>query len=232
MTAVAVIVPVHDEEDLLPACLSSLADAVEAASCAGVRVEVVVVLDACTDRSAAIAAEFDVVTVELSVTQVGAARRAGVVEALRRLDALDALDPVDVWIANTDADSVVPANWLTHQVALMRAGADVVLGTVRPDFADLAPAHVAHWLSTHHRGRPPGNTHGANLGVRASVYGAAGGFSETPEHEDVRLVDAARALGAVVVASDGAEVMTSGRFEGRTPGGYAAFVRATAQQLA
>ncbi|WP_248242776.1 glycosyltransferase [Microbacterium kunmingense] len=229
MTAVAVVVPVHDEEELLPGCLASIAAAREVAERAGVRVEAVAVLDACTDRSAAIARDFGVPTIEVAAARVGAARRAGVVEALRRLRALD---PAEVWIANTDADSVVPANWLSHQVTLMRAGSDVVLGTVRPDFADLAPAHVAYWRATHHRGRPNGNTHGANLGVRASVYLAAGGFTEVPEHEDVRLVQAARALGAAITASDAAEVVTSGRYEGRTPGGYAAFVRATAAQFA
>ncbi|NYF15653.1 glycosyltransferase involved in cell wall biosynthesis [Microbacterium sp. AK009] len=229
MTAVAVVVPVHDEEELLARCLASLTVAQEAAARAGARVEVVAVLDACTDRSAAIAAEFDVTLVEVSAARVGTARRAGVSAALRRLDPADL---AQVWIANTDADSVVPANWLTHQLTLMRAGSDLMLGTVRPDFADLAPAHVAYWRATHHRGRPPGNTHGANLGVRGSVYRAAGGFTEVPEHEDVRLVEAARALGAIITPSDVAEVMTSGRFEGRTPGGYAAFVRATAAQFA
>ncbi|TQK18796.1 glycosyl transferase family 2 [Microbacterium sp. SLBN-154] len=229
MTAVAVVVPVHDEEELLAGCLASLAVAVAAAEVVGVRVEVVLVLDDCTDRSSAIAAEYEVTTVAVRAARVGAARRAGVAEALRRLEPVDL---ADVWIANTDADSAVPVNWLTHQLALMRAGSDVVLGTVRPDFADLAPAHVAYWRATHHRGRPAGNTHGANLGVRGSVYRAAGGFTEVPEHEDVRLVEAARALGAIVTASDVAEVTTSGRVEGRTPGGYAAFVRATAAQFA
>ncbi|MEI3865850.1 glycosyltransferase [Microbacterium sp. CCNWLW134] len=229
MTAVAVVVPVHDEEELLAGCLESLAVAVAAAEGVGARVEVVLVLDACTDRSSAIAAEFEVTTVAVTAARVGAARRAGVAEALRLLDSVDL---ADVWIANTDADSAVPVNWLTHQLALMRAGSDIVLGTVRPDFADLAPAHVAYWRATHHRGRPAGNTHGANLGVRGSVYRAAGGFTDVPEHEDVRLVETARALGAIVTASDAAEVTTSGRVEGRTPGGYAAFVRATAAQFA
>lgn len=229
MTALAVVVPVHDEEELLAGCLESLAVAVAAAEGVGARVEVVLALDACTDRSSAIAAEFEVTTVAVTAARVGAARRAGVAEALRLLDSVDL---ADVWIANTDADSAVPVNWLTHQLALMRAGSDIVLGTVRPDFADLAPAHVAYWRATHHRGRPAGNTHGANLGVRGSVYRAAGGFTDVPEHEDVRLVETARALGAIVTASDAAEVTTSGRVEGRTPGGYAAFVRATAAQFA
>jgi hypothetical protein len=74
--------------------------------------------------------------------------------------------------------------------------------------------------------------HGASLGIRADLYLAAGGFETVTEHEDVSLVDRCRRLGGVVVASDDAEVLTSGRTIGRTPGGYAAYLRAQAHQLA
>ena len=37
-------------------------------------------------------------------------------------------EPGSLWLANTDADSVVPWNWLIHQVDLADAGADLVLG--------------------------------------------------------------------------------------------------------
>ena len=66
--------------------------------------------------------------------------------------------------------------------------------------------------------------HGANLGIRASTYAEAGGIPDLVEHEDVALVRAVRALGARERASDVHEVETSGRFTGRTPGGYAAFL--------
>ncbi|MDQ1124328.1 glycosyl transferase [Microbacterium trichothecenolyticum] len=122
------------------------------------------------------------------------------------------------------ADSAVPLDWITHQLDLMDAGIDLVLGTVRPDFADLSVRHVAYWRATHHRGRPAGNVHGANLGVRASTYAAAGGIPDLAEHEDVALVRAVRALGARERVSDAHEVETSGRLAGRTPAGYAAFL--------
>ena len=140
--------------------------------------------------------------------------------------------PADVWVCTTDGDSAVPVGWLSHQLDLRALGADVVLGTVRPDFADLTPEHVAYWLETHPPGRPAGNVHGANLGLRGDVYFAAGEFGNLEQHEDVELVNAARSLGASVVATDANEVVTSGRFWGRTPGGYAAFVRATHERLA
>lgn len=218
----AVVVPVHDEEQLLAACLRSVETAAAAARAAGAAVEVFVVLDACSDASASIASEFDVQVVPIDAHNVGAARRAGTHAALR-----GAPD----WIAHTDADTVVPSNWLTHQLDLLADGADVMLGNVRPDFSGLSHAHAALWHATHPPGVANGNVHGANLGIRSSVYRAVGGFAPLAEHEDVALVDAARAIGARVVATAACEVVTSGRFVGRTPGGYAAFLRGVDAEL-
>jgi hypothetical protein len=77
-------------------------------------------------------------------------------------------------------------------------------------------------------GRPNGHVHGANLGVRADAYLRAGGFATLPEHEDVDLVARLRADPRVDVRpSDAADVLTSGRTTGRTPGGYAGYLRAS-----
>lgn len=227
--AVAIVVPVHNEAELLDGCLAALTAAIEHTRRRhpGVRISTVVVLDACTDASVRIARSWPVRTIEIDARNVGTARRLGVAAALAELGSSD-----DVWIGTTDGDSVVPVTWLSHQLGLRAAGADVVLGTVRPDFSDLTLDHAEHWLQTHPRGRPAGNVHGANLGMRADVYVAAGEFPDLDEHEDVALVRAARSLGARVVATDENEVVTSGRFQGRTPGGYAAFVRATHERIA
>lgn len=230
-TAVAIVVPVHDEEATLGRCLHAVEAAVERAreTNPSLLVETVVVLDACSDGSQQVAERFAVRVVRIAARRVGDARRAGVDEALARLDARGG--SADAWICTTDADSEVPENWLEHQLLLSRRGADVVLGTVRPDFARLSGRHVAHWLDTHPRGRPAGNVHGANLGLRADVYRATGGFDDVDEHEDVRLVAAARAVGARVIASDEHEVLTSARFVGRTPGGYASFLHEMHRRL-
>jgi hypothetical protein len=217
--ALVVVVPVHDEAVLLDSCLSSLGAAIARAP---VPCEVRVVLDACTDGSAVIAARHPFAVVRTDAAAVGAARAQGIASGLTALRDVPA---ERVWIANTDADSTVPLTWITSQLELAASGADLVVGTVRPDFDDLSPAHQRLWLDTHTRGAPNGHTHGANLGVRASVYAAVGGFSALTEHEDVRLVDACRRIGATVIASDAAEVITSGRFIGRTPGGYAGHLR-------
>ena len=67
--------------------------------------------------------------------------------------------------------------------------------------------------------------HGANLGVAADAYRRDGGFLAAPEHEDTDLVERLFDAGVVVVASDGFTVETSGRHVGRTPGGYARYLR-------
>ncbi|GAA3210027.1 glycosyltransferase [Oerskovia jenensis] len=224
VTRLAVVVPVNDEEALLPRCLEALEVAVAnvRAERPALRVAVVVVLDDCRDGSAAILRSSPFAVIEVGHRRVGAARAAGVAAAT---DLLGRGSPARLWIASTDADSAVPPQWLTHQLALAEDGADLVVGTVRPDFDDLSPAQQAAWVATHPGGRANGHVHGANLGVRGDVYRAAGGFPGLAEHEDVGLVARARAAGARVVASDGGRVLTSGRPTGRTPGGYARHLR-------
>ena len=225
--AIGVVIPAHDEEELLGACLDAMEVAVLAARAAGARVEVVVVLDACTDGSAAIAAAHDVTVIEVSARRVGAARAAGVRKALELLDAggSSGREHQRVWTAHTDADSTVPPHWLTHQLALARGGADVMIGTVRPDFRDLTREQVDAWWLSHVPGVANGHVHGANLGVRASTLLAAGGFPPLAAHEDVALVDMLRRAGARLAASDAAWVSTSGRHVSRAPEGYARYLR-------
>ena len=85
-----------------------------------------------------------------------------------------------------------PPQWLTCQLALAQRGADVVVGTVRPDPSDLTAAEHRAWSATRVPGRPNGHVHGANLGIRADAYLRAGGFLPQDEHEDVDLVAAHR----------------------------------------
>lgn len=223
--AVVIAIPVHDEERLLPACLAAVTAAIRhlAATHPDVATEVRVGLDGCSDRSEEITHAWGFGAVVVSERKVGAARAA----ALRAgREVLGGVMPSRLWTAHTDADSAVPPQWLSHQLDLADAGADVVLGTVRPDFRDLDADRIRAWWARYTPGAAADDVvHGANLGIRASALDAAGGVPPLAEHEDVRLVDAARASGAVVVSTDGARVRTSGRTVGRTPGGYARYLR-------
>lgn len=231
------VVPAHDEEELIGACLDALlvARAAVLRRRPELQVGIVVVLDDCRDDTARIVRErlagFDpdeMVTVVIDERSVGAARRAGVAAAMGSgIGGSGAADVSARWIANTDADSRVPEDWFSVHADAFDDGVDVLLGTVRPDFTDFSEDDVERWSLTHPPGHLPGNVHGANLGVRADRLDDLGGFRELAEHEDVDLVERARAAGLRVVPTLDAPVETSGRRRGRTPGGYAAFLAET-----
>ncbi|TBN56911.1 glycosyltransferase [Glaciihabitans arcticus] len=216
-SSVAVVIPARNEEQLVGRCLESV---LVAARRVAIPVSITLVADGCTDDTVQIARQYPGVTVvELDASNVGSARRHGVEVACGSASS-------GVWIANTDADSVVPANWLVEQLRLAHRGIELVIGTVRPDFADLSAEQVAAWTATHVPGFANGHVHGANLGLSARLYEAAGGYPDLPEHEDVDLVARCATLNPVTLATDRCEVMTSGRQYGRTDGGYARYLRA------
>lgn len=220
LAGLAVVVPAHDERELLAACLDSVAVAV-----AGVAVPttVVVVLDCCTDGTEQVLVGREVTAVTSSAGCVGAARAAGVRAALSRWPGID---PTLMWLASTDADTVVGSGWLAEQVRLADAGADLTLGTVRLSDDQDPPRLVAAWESEYDATDGHRHVHGANLGVRASTYLRAGGFDAVPCDEDVRLVDAVSAdPGAVVVRTGAVPVTTSGRLLARAPAGFAGYLR-------
>lgn len=238
MTAarIDVVVPVHDEEASVGRALEALAAAVETVGRAhpSVAVGVVLVLDGCTDRTADVveaAQQGDATWADGALhvrtsahVGVGRARSLGV--AHTRTLAPTTL-PARHWLAHTDADSRVHRDWLVQQVDAMLAGAHVLVGAVVPDPEDLASDVLERWRTAHPPGATLGHVHGANLGVRADADAALGGFDPVPEHEDVRLVERARTLGLDVRATTELPVVTSGRFAGRTPGGYAEHLRRT-----
>lgn len=222
VTAVSVVVPAHDEEQLLGRCLTAIEAARTSLSKArpDLQVLVVVVLDACGDGSADVARDFGVHVVESAARCVGTARALGVA---RTATLLDPTPPNRTWIACTDADSVVPPDWLTHQVAAAESGADLVLGRVRPDPRDLDPATRQLWWEQHLTPGAGLHVHGANLGVRLDAYTSAGGFEPVHEHEDVLLANRLCARG--IRPAPGREVVTSGRLLGRVEGGFAGYLR-------
>lgn len=221
----AVVIPARNEERRLDHCLRAVTAARHRLGEVrpDVTVQVIVVLDRCTDGSAAaVMAHPDVRGIRSSAGMVGAARRLGVRQALGS----SGIDVPRTWIACTDADSVVPSDWLLRHVQIADGGADLLLGTVIPHPSELSDETFTQWLLRNPQHDDHPYVHGANLGIRGSIYLAAGGFPPVAEHEDVRLVGAVRTLTARVVSTASVAVVTSARVHGRTPGGFAGYLAA------
>lgn len=214
-----IVVPARDEQDLLPQCLDALDAAIAQVT---VPVQIVVVLDSCRDRTAEIVRERPwVVAIELEAGNVGRARAAGVIAGLR---AESSTPPDEWWLATTDADSCVPRDWLTSQIALAADGWEVMVGTVQVvDWSD-HPDHVERrWSSLYHSAERHPHVHGANLGMTLAAYLDAGGFPLLATSEDVALV--AALAGRRIVRTAAQPVITSARCSPRATGGFGDHLR-------
>jgi glycosyltransferase involved in cell wall biosynthesis len=195
-----VVVPAHNEQERLPACLAALSVVSE---------RVVVVADACTDRTAEVARRAGALVVEIAARNVGVARATGVRELLRRGVS---------WVATTDADTVVPPCWLSAQLRHAARGWDAVAGTVSVlDWSGHPPWLAAAYARHYAHGSP---IHGANLGFTAEAYLAAGGFPPIPTGEDRALVAAMERAGSRVLRTAKVNVVTSARRHYRAPRGF------------
>ena len=223
----AVIVPAANEEQAIAPCLASIATArahLARSPAAGVQVQVVVVLDNCQDQTAAIAARFPGVrTVMIRAGRVGTARHAGARAAIA-----GALPVSELWLANTDADCVVPRDWLSFMAAEARRDTQVVLGTVLPG-PGLPAALKSAWLGRHHLREGHPHIHGANFGIRADAYLALGGWQPLPLGEDEDLARRAASAGHLrITRTASIPVLTSSRIAARAPGGFASYLTALA----
>lgn len=226
-TRFGVVLPVHNEERLLPAALSALDEAIRhTVVVAGVPIRVAVVLDTCTDGSAQIAEQWrdraaksgvGVEIVESSFRNVGQSRRAG---CQMLLDGWSDVGPGAVWLATTDADSEVPPGWIVAQLRARHEGGQVWVGAVQVrDWSDRAPGTAEAWHRRYEAERNP--VHGANFGIDGETYVAVGGFPKLCSSEDRALFERAVSFGAVVTGDPNVLVITSGRRDARAPLGFA-----------
>jgi glycosyltransferase involved in cell wall biosynthesis len=224
---VHVVIPAHNEAELIGRCLTSVAfAAAQLLETVGVPTTVTVVADSCTDSTVEVAGRHGVEALQTDVRGVGRARDAGVRHALA---ATGPLDSSRVWIAMTDADSTVPTNWLETQVRSATEGVDLLIGPVHPDPAGIASSVLREWWARHQEPDQL-HVHGANLGFSAATFLRAGGFPSVTEHEDVAFVrEALRACSKW--AAGGPTVRTSSRTVGRTPGGFASYLRLLVAEL-
>ncbi|WP_327139010.1 glycosyltransferase [Nocardia sp. NBC_01327] len=215
--SIAVVIPVHNEQERLSACLQSVR---RAAHLVAVPVHTVVVLDSCTDRSAEMIPS-SIARILIEARNVGAARAAGFDFAAQQAAVGEGM-----WYATTDADSVVPPRWLAAQLS-HAATADMTVGTVVVDWRERSPAVRAAYEARYRRGMRGGrhlHVHGANLGFHASRYHRIGGFAAKGVDEDVDLVDRFRAAGARIAWLDSPAVLTSDRSGNRVRGGFAGYL--------
>jgi glycosyltransferase involved in cell wall biosynthesis len=230
---VSVLIPARDEEQLLPQCLISVKAALRALP-PDVRGDLVVVVDNSTDRTWEIAAELvsdSGIVVRSTAGVVGKARALATQIALQRYSGPLA----SCWLANTDADCIVPANWLTAQLSLAASGIDVVAGTIDVvDFEGQTPNVEPGFRATYHISADGthSHVHGANLGIRADAYLRAGGWSGLETGEDHHLWSRLLQTHARSASVALTQVITSGRRIARAPNGFAAALAAHSEFVA
>lgn len=220
---IAVIVPVHNEQETLARCLQALYTAAKFLLLDAVEVKIIAVLDSCTDASAAIAANFDITVIQVEVANVGAARAAGAAYAIAH---------GANWLANTDADTVVAPDWLWQQ---LRLKVDVVCGTIGvDDWSDhgAAAARLSeHFSLTYTDAEGHCHIHGANFGISTRAYQKVGGFKPLTCSEDVALVEALIEAGVGIAWTAAPRVITSARLNARARGGFGDTLRAVVAQF-
>lgn len=236
--ALAVCVPVRDEQALLPLLLDALASQRVPS---GLPVTLCFWLDNCRDRSeqivrGAIGLPFPVVTAGQTT---GAPPDAG----LARRNALALGErishPGNLALLTTDADTVPGRDWIGATCDAL-AAADVVAGRilresdVRDPLPDRIEAYYDRLYSLRRRYDPvawearPAHHHvgGASLAFRAAAYDAVGGFKAGGSGEDAAIVDEAQRMGFRARRDRDVVVETSARRHGRAVNGFADHLRA------
>ncbi|MGO1540989.1 MAG: glycosyltransferase [Luteimonas sp.] len=190
----SIIIPAHDEAPLIGATLDALA---EATACVEDDVEVIVVDDASSDDTAAIARGRGARVLHVKARQIAAARNAGANAA--RGDRL----------LFVDADTLANREVMAALMAAMDAGA--AGGGVAVRFARPLPLHMRMFESLSIvLFRLFGVTPGCFLFCTRDAFEAAGGFDERLYvTEDVTLGRALRRVGRVAILRE--EVVTSAR---------------------
>jgi Glycosyl transferase family 2 len=245
-----VAIPVKDEEERLPACLRALAQQVDRSGqpIPPTLVRVVLFANNCTDQSASLGRSLgdiwslDIRVVEASLppggAHAGAARRAAMDFAETWLGEGSEKDGV---ILTTDADSQVAPSWIAENLAAFEAGAEAVLGRINLDGEGKFLPDALHrrceledryerlltelsWLldPLEHNPWPHHATiSGASLGISRRAYCRVGRLPRVPLGEDKALIALLSRQDARIRYSPTIHVITSGRTNGRAPGGVA-----------
>ncbi|WP_428485100.1 glycosyltransferase [Rhodopila sp.] len=235
-----VAVPAKNEADRIGPCLTALNHQIYPPDA------VVLLLNNCTDETDFVARALSPelrytlhiipITLPPDRANAGQARRMAMALAAREAGR-------DGILLTTDADTVVPSDWIGRNLNWLLRGADLVCGkaAVDPVEAALIPARLN---ADHDRERhliqvlddlacqidpdpydPPrrhAEASGASLAVWVAVFDKVGGIPPTSCGEDRAFVDALRRIDARIRHDPAIEVVVSGRVLGRAEGGMAA----------
>jgi glycosyltransferase involved in cell wall biosynthesis len=219
-----IVVPAHNEEALIERCLQSLLQVQLVGE-----IWIVVVADSCTDRTVSKARSIlgtQGEVIETTRRNAGASRSLGADRVLEHFANRHPLHPV--WLANTDADSCVPAHWIRQQLTLATEGAHAIAGVVDidtfTDFDDGMQEKFDRSYGKGHHGTHP-HVQAANFGISAAAYKKVGGWPPIPLGEDRELWNRLGQHGFQRISDRSVRVTTSGRSQGRIPGGFADCLR-------
>jgi GT2 family glycosyltransferase len=235
-----VAIPVRDEEQRLSACLAALARQTVPAH------EILVLLNNCRDGSLDVAKSYALHMDNLTILEcnlAGAAACAG--EARRRVLNEAATRAGEGIILTSDADAIVPDDWISHNISLIAEGAEVVCGraVIAPAEAAAIPAHL-HEMQAREEACCAALDHliatidpdpadpwlrhqensGASIAVTAAALRRAGGPPAIGRGEDRALIAALMQVDARIRHAPGLTVTVSGRLVGRADGGMAATI--------
>lgn len=219
---IGIVIPAHNESDSINACLDAIKQATVQLS-SDIAVQMVVVLDSCDDDTLLKVQNDHVDWLCCEFRCVGKVRDLGV----RYL-----IEQGADWIACTDADSMVEADWLMAQIKHLKAEPTAMIcGVVSIDCwnalsENTKQQYLAHYQDCmNHR-----HIHGANLSFASQDYLAVGGFDELTCHEDVGLVKKFEQANLPIIWSNLVRVVTSSRLDARAKEGFAHFLRGLENQ--
>lgn len=232
---IVVPIPARDEEEHIVSCLTSVLLAVDEAQRAGLvaHAQVAVAAHRCSDRTAALSRRIlaqhpDVdagVHEHLSVATVGEVRHT----LIQHVTQSWPKNRRAAWVFSTDADSVVPADWISSVLAQAAVtGAAAVAGLVALRDWRAGPTARAEYDQIIARGlRPDGHDHvyAANFAVNLHAYRSVGGFPSVRVGEDAALLERLRLDGWLILPATTPVVHTSARMPGRARGGLGALLQ-------
>jgi glycosyltransferase involved in cell wall biosynthesis len=226
-----VVIPARNEEERIATCIAALA----AQTVTVAAFEVILVADACADRTEAVAREraaelgLNLTVLHGSGSGTGPARRLGMDAAAARLEALGLPGGL---IATTDADTTPARDWLERQLAHLERGAEAIGGLIEldPSDAERLPAEVRRHRQADAERRllsvrqsDPAAAHhhfaGASLGINAQTYRRVGGIDPSPALEDEFFAERLSRHRVPVLRPADVRVRTAARIHGRAQRG-------------